>query len=555
MLQQYERLIGDIEKARRLVILGLFVGAVLFVLFEALRGHHFWSKIKGEGNLWNYGSSLQYFMAAELALLNGVLLGYYQALLGQGRRAWSWLPWAAAGLAFAFFACDEMLEVHEKVGLALERSVPGLSAIYSGRADNLIFLGYAVGAIVFSIVFFRTMSAQRESGRYFIAGLGMIAAASLLDVLPRELYVGHLPFRESEELLELFAGFAFTAAFISSGAHTLTRILGLAGHAGTLSPDEEHTSVSPTEVKHERTSEGRPVPMVGVLIVTRNRRDDVLDCIESVFRSTYPRLAVYLVDNASTDGSREAIAERHPEVCLIRSEENLGFAAGNNLGLPKLLEDGVDAAFLLNDDVVIAEDMLDELVAGGFDDPSVGVLSPKVLVYSNPETIWAGGGMVDSRTGVATQRHYGEIDRGQADHTSEVDYAVGCAMLVKSEVIRRVGLLDSRYYMYYEESDWCRRIRGAGYRVLYVPESRVWHKVSLNADERNHASYYFSRNRLLYLSAGGTHPARVAWIALSDILRSAAVHAVKGRTRQSGLMVRAVVDYYSKNFGKLGDSL
>lgn len=554
MPQRYERLIGDIEKARRLVILCLFLGAVLFVLFEALRGHHFWSKIKGEGNLWNYGSSLQYFMAAELALLNGVLLGYYQALLGQGRRAWSWLPWAAAGLAFAFFACDEMLEVHEKVGLALERSVPGLSAVYSGHADNLIFLGYAVGAIVFSVVFLRAISAQREAGRYFIAGLGMIAAASLLDVLPRQLYVGHLPFRETEELLELFAGFAFTAAFISSGAHTLTRILGSSGHTGRLSPDGEPTALSAAEVKRERTSWGRPVPMIGVLIVTRNRRDDLLDCIDSVFRSTYPRLAVYLVDNASADGSCEAIAERHPEVCLIRSEENLGFAAGNNLGLPKLLEDGMDAVFLLNDDVVIAEDTVDQL-ATRFDDPSIGVLAPKVLVYSNPNMIWAAGGMVDSRTGVAIQRHYGETDQGQADQITEVDYAVGCAMLVKSEVIRRVGLLDSRYYMYYEESDWCRRIRRAGYRVLYVPESRVWHKVSLSDEGRNDATYYFARNRLLYLSAGGSHPARVAWIALSDVLRSAAVHAVKGRTRQSGLMVRAVVDYYSRNFGKLGDSL
>ena len=302
----------------------------------------------------------------------------------------------------------------------------------------------------------------------------------------------------------------------------------------------------------ERLYQGH-VPTVGVLTVTWNRRRDVLECIGSVLRSVYPRLSVYVVDNASTDHSFEAIAERYPEVYAIRSEENLGFAGGNNLGLAKMLEDGMEAAFLVNDDVIVAEDTLGALVAGGFDNPTVGVLAPKVLVNSGAGLIWSAGGSVVPRSGVTVQRHYGEPDQGQADEASEVDYAVGCAMLVKADVIRGVGFMDPRYFMYYEEVDWCRRIRRAGHRVLYVPQSRVWHKVTLDGNGHDDAAYYFARNRLLYLKSGGAHPARVAWIAVSDILRSAAGHAFRGRTKEGRLMVKAVADYYSDTFGKLGD--
>lgn len=300
------------------------------------------------------------------------------------------------------------------------------------------------------------------------------------------------------------------------------------------------------DIMKETSDHGKPT--VGALIVTWNRRQDVLECIDSVKQSSYPRIAIYVVDNASTDGACEAIAARHPDVNLKRSEDNLGFAGGNNLGLDWVLEDGVDAVLLLNDDLVVGEEAVDRLVER-LDDPEVGALSPKVFVHSDPGRIWSAGGMIDSRGG-AIQRHYGELDLGQADEPTEIDYAIGCAMLVKAEVVRRVGPMDPRYYMYYEECDWCRRMRQAGYRILYVPESHAWHKVGMNGHIRNNAPYYFARNRLLYLREGGTDPLSVAWIALSDTIRSAAANAVKGRPEESRLMVRAVADYYRQTFGK-----
>ena len=111
--------------------------------------------------------------------------------------------------------------------------------------------------------------------------------------------------------------------------------------------------------------------------------------------------------------------------------------------------------------------------------------------------------------------------------------------------------MDTRYFMYYEEVDWCRRIREAGYRILYVPRSRVTHKVNLDDGGRNRAAYYFARNRLLYLKSAGMPGGKITWLAVSDILRSAAAHAVKGRTDESRLMIKGLVDYYSHSFGKL----
>jgi hypothetical protein len=201
--------------------------------------------------------------------------------------------------------------------------------------------------------------------------------------------------------------------------------------------------------------------------------------------------------------------------------------------------------------VVVERDALGRL-RESLDDPRVGVAAPKVLCHSEPSRIWSAGATIDRRTGIASQRFYGELDRGQADDPCEVDYAVGCAMLVGADVVRDVGMMRPEYHLYYEEADWCRRIRQAGYRILYVPESRVGHKVSFHENGRNHAAYYCARNRLLYLRHGGDSAGRIARIALADILRSAVGHAASGRLNESRLMFRAVFDYYAGNLGRYG---
>lgn len=294
-------------------------------------------------------------------------------------------------------------------------------------------------------------------------------------------------------------------------------------------------------------------PSVGALIIAWNRRDDVIDCIESLVNSGYPRLAIYVVDNASTDGTSELVASRYPQVIIMRSETNLGFAGGNNLGMQRIIDDGMDAVFLLNDDAVVEGNAIGILTANGYSDKSVGILSPKILLHSDPEVIWSSGGNVDPRSGITEQRQYGQKDDLADNRVTEIDYAVGCAMLVKSEVIKQVGMLDERYFTYYEETDWCRRIRNAGYKILYIPESRVRHKVPLIVKNRNNAAYYYTRNRLLYLNSAGAPDIRIIWIAISDLLKTAASYSIKGRLNEGKLVLKGVIDYYTKRFGRMGD--
>jgi hypothetical protein len=288
---------------------------------------------------------------------------------------------------------------------------------------------------------------------------------------------------------------------------------------------------------------------IAALIVTWNRRQDVLECIDSLFGLSYPHLTVYVVDNASTDDTTSAIFDRYPAVRLIRSGKNVGFAEGNNLGLHRILQQGADAVFLVNDDVVVAPDALDELLAADFADPDVGVLCPKVVLHGEPKVVWSKGGRIERRTGIATQLGFSELDEERSDEPSEVDYAVGCAMLVKTRAMRRAGLFDPRFFMYYEETDWCRRIRDCGYRIKYVPRSRVMHKVTLNSTGRNSASYYFTRNRLLYLQCSGVKGIGIAR-TVAELTRSAAAHLVKGRREEGRLMLRGVLDFCLQRFGK-----
>lgn len=219
------RLIVDIERARRVTIQIIFAVGVLFVLFEALRGSYLWSKLKGEGNLWNYGCSLVYFTAGQLAIVNGALFRYRERLLRTGRRYIWWTAWILAGIGFSYLACDEMLTIHEKLGARLESAIPVLSEFYPGHADNLIVGVYGAGGVVFSLLFFFRMPVGREARAYLLVALFMLMGATLMDTVPRSLYMRYLPFRESEELLELFSGELFIAAFLSSAAVVVSGIL------------------------------------------------------------------------------------------------------------------------------------------------------------------------------------------------------------------------------------------------------------------------------------------------------------------------------------------
>lgn len=239
-------------------------------------------------------------------------------------------------------------------------------------------------------------------------------------------------------------------------------------------------------------------PSVAIIIVTWNRRDDILACLESLQHVTYPRFRLLVVDNGSSDDTVAAIRQQHPHVQVIEAGRNLRFAGGNNLGLREVLSQGDDFALLLNNDTIVAQDFLDHLVAEAQKDDSVGLVGSKILYHDRPGVIWFAGGVIKPAWGYV--RHFGlrQVDDGRFDRIREVSFLTGCCLLIRSAVIEKVGLLDEGYYLYSEDADYCLRAQRAGYKLIYAHQARIFHKVSSSTGGAYNLKKWIQRYRSLF---------------------------------------------------------
>jgi GT2 family glycosyltransferase len=192
------------------------------------------------------------------------------------------------------------------------------------------------------------------------------------------------------------------------------------------------------------------------------------------------------------------------------------------------------------------------LVQVAEDDTRIGIVGPTIYYYDQPDVIWSAGGALD-RYGRASHLQVDEREDSAAQTVRDVDYVTGCAILVKRSVIERVGALDERFFVYFEEAEWCARARRAGFRVVFVPQARMWHKIEANARPRSTLyQYLMARNRLLYLKCTGAGP----WVisrAVLGLLRTAASWSLRPRHREmrplSGALVRGVGHFVIGRFG------
>jgi GT2 family glycosyltransferase len=220
-------------------------------------------------------------------------------------------------------------------------------------------------------------------------------------------------------------------------------------------------------------------PSIAIIVLTWNGRDLTLDCLRSLEAVATPGVRCIVVDNASTDGTVAAVRERYGErITVLENPSNLGFAAGNNSGIRRALAEGADFVLLLNNDTIVAPDFVEALLGPMPASPDIGITAPKIYYAEPRDQIWFAGGEISLWRGTA--RHIGirEKDRGQYDGARDIDYATGCAMLVRREVFERVGELDPGYRAYFEDADFCMRTRAAGWRIRYLPASKVWHRIS-----------------------------------------------------------------------------
>jgi GT2 family glycosyltransferase len=295
---------------------------------------------------------------------------------------------------------------------------------------------------------------------------------------------------------------------------------------------------------------------VCVVIVNWNGKKDTLECIESIYKapvSNQPS-SIVVVDNGSTDGSVAALKNTFPSVTVITNSSNLGFTGGNNIGIQFALDHGARYVWLLNNDTIIHKNTLPELL-DAFHSPQVGIVAPKIYFFPGREfhhdrykegergkVIWYAGGTIDWANMFASHRGVDEVDHGQYDEVEETEFITGCSMCIRSEVIEEIGLLDNRYYVYLEDLDYSFRTKRAGFRLMYAPQSIIWHKNAGSTARPGNLlhQYYQTRNRLLI---GFTYASFRTRLAL--IRESAGIVFFGPRIKRN-----AVLDFV---FGKFGD--
>ena len=286
------------------------------------------------------------------------------------------------------------------------------------------------------------------------------------------------------------------------------------------------------------------------VVLSWNGREDTLACLASL-----DGVETVVVDNGSADGSPEAIAERFPEVELIRAQVNLGFAAGNNVGIRRALDRGADWVVLVNNDATAAPDLVDALVAAAARHPDAGLLAGKVYVDEPPDVLWFAGGNFEPRLGYSGRvRGAGKRDDGVYDEEIDVDWGTGALLAVSREAIDRAGLLDEELFAYLEDVDWCLRIRDAGLRVVFVPSARAWHRVSASTGgaASTTSTYYHCRNLFAVCERRAPLPRGLTGARRAVIVGTHLVQAVTHPKRRAAVatVVRAWRDYRRGRMGR-----
>lgn len=246
------------------------------------------------------------------------------------------------------------------------------------------------------------------------------------------------------------------------------------------------------------------IPKVSVIILNWNGWEDTIECLKSLYQINYSNFNVIIIDNASEDDSVKRINEyaEGKKLKIIENKENYGFAEGNNIGIRYVLNNlHPDYILLLNNDTIVDKNFLKELVYAGEIDAEIGMIGPKIYYYDKPDVIWSVGCKISWKLARGIQIGSNEEDHGQYDKSKIVEYVSGSAFLIKINVIEKIGLMDKNYFLYFEESDWTLRANQEGYKSLYVPNAKIWHKVSQTGGGISNpiGLYYITRNRWIFM--------------------------------------------------------
>lgn len=287
----------------------------------------------------------------------------------------------------------------------------------------------------------------------------------------------------------------------------------------------------------------------------RQNTVDFLSSLEDIVSKAI-NIEVLIIDNNAVESfSKNDYKAKNFGLTVLRNKENLGFSGGHNVGITYALANGADNVVIINNDTIVHKDFVNELIAVADDNKEIGIIAPKIYFakgfefhkgkYTSSEegkVFWYAGGITDWKNVIAHHRGVDEVDRGQYDTVEETDFASGCCMMIKKEVFEKIGYLDEKYFLYYEDNDLCERVKRGGYKIMYAPKSILWHKNASSAGGSGSPlqDYYISRNRMLFGMRFAPLRSKFA------LLRESVQIIVSGRPWQR----RGVLDFYGGKFGK-----
>lgn len=249
-------------------------------------------------------------------------------------------------------------------------------------------------------------------------------------------------------------------------------------------------------------------PIISFITVNYNQTELTVELIDSIYQYAPPPFEIIVIDNHSKIPPTQIIGRNYPDVRVIVSGVNRGFAGGNNLGVKVC---NGQFLFFINNDAVLTEGAIETILAT-FDGTSVGMVSPLICYYPSDAQLgradviqYAGATNVNPFTGRNTIIGEKQLDQGQYYQLKPTFYAHGAAMILPKKIIEAVGLMSENYFLYYEELDWCERIRKAGYQILFQPKAKIYHKESVSVGKYSPMkTYYLTRNRILFMSKNRT---------------------------------------------------
>jgi GT2 family glycosyltransferase len=290
-------------------------------------------------------------------------------------------------------------------------------------------------------------------------------------------------------------------------------------------------------------------PKVAIIILHLKGIPCLVDCVDSLNKITYQNYSIIVVHNGSENiVLRDALSSISQHITkVIDTEENLGFARGNNIGIRQALKDGAEYVLLLNDDTEVSPEFLKKLVEIAEVQQDAGMLGPKIYNIDEPGKVWFAGARFDRKICKVITTGFGQTSKSDVNNHVESDYVTGCALLIKKETLEKIGLLDERFFLYCEDVDWGLRCIKAGLKNLIVPDSHIWHKASASSGGIDSLirAYHKTRSNLLLARIYTPHAlCKLQRSLFRDIAWALFKSSDPHRIKKARAFFAAIIDYH-----------